>query len=255
MDGWKYHHITGQHLDMLNPCNPGKLDILFDLMDLTEGARVLDMGSGKGEALLRLAKRSRIAGIGVDFSPFFTQEAMQRATLLGEAGSGLRFLAVDGRHYIDSEPFDAALCLGASWIFGGVRKTAEAMAAFLGDTGYVIIGEPHFVRPPSCEYLNALEELGSDPEAELSLVENVSAAESAGLVALHCLVSTQEEYDAYEWQRVRAAEQYAMKHPDDPDVRELLRRSRTHRDLYLRYARDTVGWALYLFAKHPATGP
>ena len=34
---------------------------------------------------------------------------------------------------------------------------------------------------------------------------------------------------------------------DDPDVPELLERFRAARDRYLRWGRDELGWALYLF--------
>jgi cyclopropane fatty-acyl-phospholipid synthase-like methyltransferase len=254
MDGWKYHYITGRYLDLLNPCDPAKLDRLFELMDLADGARVLDMGSGKGEALLRLARRRRVFGVGVDISPYFTEAALTQARALGDAGSGLNFLAMDGRDYQGNRDFDAVLCLGASWIFGGMRGTAHAMSTFARPGGLIAIGEPHLIRPPSCEYLRALAELDREPEAELTLFENVSEAEACGLVTLASLASSQDEYDSYEWQRMRAAEQYALEHPEDPDVPELLRRARTHRDLYLRYAREVVGWSLYLFKKVPAVG-
>ena len=239
---------------MLNPCDPAKLEQLFDLMDLPNGAKVLDIGSGKGEALLRLAGRRELSGVGVDISPHFTQEARIRAEALGPAASGLSFVAMDGRTYEAATDFDAVLCLGASWVFGGMRGTAQSMSERVRPGGFVVIGEPHLVRPPSCDYLQALTDLNLEPEAELTLAENVAAAESCGLVTLFSLASSQDEYDAYEWHRVRAAEMYAMGHPDDPDVPELLRRVRTHRDLYLRYAREVVGWALYLFQKSPGIG-
>jgi SAM-dependent methyltransferase len=254
LDGWKYHDITSRYLDLLNPCNPAKLDSLFELIDLPEGARVLDIGSGKGEALLRLAQRRKICGVGVDLSPYFTETAKSRAAALGPRGRSLSFLSMDARLYDGPGDFDLVLCLGASWIFGGMRGTAESMSRWTRPGGYVLIGEPHVVRPPSCEYLHALAELNADAEAELTLAENIAAAESCGLLTLFNLVSAQEDYDAYEWQRMRAAEIYALEHSEDPDVADLLRRARTHRDLYLRYARELTGWALYLFKKNPELG-
>jgi hypothetical protein len=47
--------------------------------------------------------------------------------------------------------------------------------------------------------------------------------------------------------QARAAENYALARPDDPDVPELLDRMRRGRDAYLRWGRETLGWSIYLF--------
>ena len=45
----------------------------------------------------------------------------------------------------------------------------------------------------------------------------------------------------------RSIERYAGEQPDDPDVPEMLKRSRRWRDSYLRWGRDTLGFGVYLF--------
>ena len=45
----------------------------------------------------------------------------------------------------------------------------------------------------------------------------------------------------------QGAERYAAANPDDPDAAEIVRRQRAARDTYLRWGRDTLGWAVYLF--------
>ena len=37
--------------------------------------------------------------------------------------------------------------------------------------------------------------------------------------------------------------------PDDADVEEVLKRVRENRENYLRWGRETFGWAIYLFKK------
>ena len=245
----KYHEITGKDLVFLNPSSADKLDRLVELMDLPEGARVLDVGSGKGEALLRAAMHQKITGIGVDLSPDFTRVARERAAAIGEPGRNLQFLAMRGEDYVPEGLCDAVLCIGASWIFGGMKGTAAQLSEYVKPGGYLAIGEPHLIEQPTADYLAELAAAGSEPDSAMTLAENLLEAESCGIVALYVIPSSQADYDHYEWSRIRAAELYALANPDDPDVPALLKRARTHRDLYLRYARETVGWALYLFKK------
>jgi hypothetical protein len=61
------------------------------------------------------------------------------------------------------------------------------------------------------------------------------------------MVSSADEWDCYQGYQWRAAERYARAHRD-PD---LLKQMRHHRDTYLRWGRDTLGWAIYLFMKDP----
>ena len=79
--------------------------------------------------------------------------------------------------------------------------------------------------------------------------ENVIAGEDEGLFPLYTLVSNQDDWDRYETLKWYAAEKYAAKNPDDNDAREVLDRISHERTSYLRWARDTVGWSLYLFRK------
>jgi hypothetical protein len=66
---------------------------------------------------------------------------------------------------------------------------------------------------------------------------------------LYLQPSSREDWDRYEFLQLRAAERHAAAHPDDPDVPELLERARRERVEYLRWGRDTLGWAIHLFAQ------
>jgi hypothetical protein len=61
-------------------------------------------------------------------------------------------------------------------------------------------------------------------------------------------VSSDDDWDRYETLQWRAAARYADSHPDDRDVPELLTRVEKSRREYLNWGRDTLSWALYLFA-------
>jgi hypothetical protein len=60
-------------------------------------------------------------------------------------------------------------------------------------------------------------------------------------------VSSMDEWDRYEGLQWHATVQYARAHPDDPDLPELLRRVATDKGVYLKWGRETLGWAIYVF--------
>ena len=79
--------------------------------------------------------------------------------------------------------------------------------------------------------------------------DNVAAGLDEGLLPLYAAVSSEDDWDHYEGLYARAIELYALAYPDDPDTPAMLARSRTWRDAYLRWGRDTLGFALYLFIR------
>jgi hypothetical protein len=75
----------------------------------------------------------------------------------------------------------------------------------------------------------------------------VNAGIEAGLVPMHAATASPDEWDEYEWKYNRSIERYVRQQPDDPDAKAMLDRSRRWRDAYLRWGRDTLGFAVYLF--------
>jgi cyclopropane fatty-acyl-phospholipid synthase-like methyltransferase len=56
-DPWRYWAITHADLPIMNPLSQTTLDRAIERMALPPGARVLDIACGKGELLIRLARR------------------------------------------------------------------------------------------------------------------------------------------------------------------------------------------------------
>jgi hypothetical protein len=75
----------------------------------------------------------------------------------------------------------------------------------------------------------------------------VQAGVDVGLIPMHAVTASDDEWDEYEWKSFRAVERHAREQADDPDVAAMLDRARRARDAYLRAGRDTVGFAVYLF--------
>ena len=59
MDMWKFFDITHREHILCNPMSIEKLEQLITLLRLKPDARVLDIATGKGEFLIRLAERYR----------------------------------------------------------------------------------------------------------------------------------------------------------------------------------------------------
>ena len=108
----------------------------------------------------------------------------------------------------------------------------------------MLVGEPYWRRDPDPEYLAAADFAAGDFS---TLHGNVAIAAEEGLALLYALPSRDADWDRYEFLQLRAAERWALAHPEDADVAELLARARRGADAYLRWGRDTLGWAIYLF--------
>ncbi|UCG11059.1 MAG: class I SAM-dependent methyltransferase, partial [Deltaproteobacteria bacterium] len=79
--------------------------------------------------------------------------------------------------------------------------------------------------------------------------ENMKVGQEFDLKLVYTLVSNQDDWDRYEGLQWYAADEWASKNPDDSDVEEVLKRVREDRENYLRWGRETFGWAIYLFKK------
>ncbi len=247
MDIWKYYAITHREHVHCNPMRATRLDHLIQLLRLEPGARVLDMASGKAELLTRLAETCAVSGVGVDISPYFVADA--RAKLAQRVpDADIQIVEMNGADYTPPEPehFDLASCLGASWIFQGHRGTLEALIQMVAPGGWVIAGEPYWRQSPSAEYVAAS---GDKAEDFARHDENAATGEALGLTLCYTLVSELEDWDEYEGLQWYAADRYAREHPDDPDCAELLERVQRHKTTYLRWGRDTLGWAIYAFRR------
>jgi SAM-dependent methyltransferase len=245
MDMWKYFSVVHEYHETLDPMSATKLDELIGLLELNPGSTVADIACGKGEILIRLAERYDISGVGVDLSPYFAADAESR---LQERfpGSQIEILNLDGADYSPDQLFDLTMCIGASWVYQGYKGTLSALKAMTKPGGLILAGEPFWIKEPDEAYLVA-ENFPRDIFG--THYENVITGEDEGLVPLYTLVSNHDDWDRYETLKWYAAERYAAKNPNDEDAKEVLSQIAHERTSYLRWGRDTVGWALYLFRK------
>lgn len=245
MDPWKFFDITHREHAVCNPMSEAKLARLVELLRLPTGAQVVDIACGKGEFLVRLAEAYGVRGQGIDISPFFIAAAEQRRKGRA-AGADITFTEMNGADFKLDEPhsLDLASCIGASWVFGGHAATLEVLSRMVKPGGWVIVGEPFWRQEPSAEYLAAL---GIPREAFGSHLANAEAGEQHGLDLAYTFVSSKDDWDTYDGLQWYGADEFARTHPDDPDLPELVERVGKDKATYLRWGRDTLGWAIYMF--------
>lgn len=57
MDRNKFSAIAHKNHSFYNPVNPAKIDKVVELLSLTANDKVIDIGAGKGEILLRIIEK------------------------------------------------------------------------------------------------------------------------------------------------------------------------------------------------------
>ena len=243
MDRWKFYNVTHKHHTVCNPMSLTKLDELIELLALKPGDWVLDIACGLGEMLTRLAERYGISGVGIDLSPYCVVDA-RRKLKERVPSAKIEILNMDGAEYKPDRLFDLAMCIGASWVYQGHRGTLRALKSMTRPDGLVLVGEPFWLKEPEEAYLVA-ESHTRDMFG--THYQNILTGEEEGLVSLYTVVSNQDDWDRYEALQWYAADMYARENPEDPDLSEIRLRVAHGTRSYLRWGRDTLGWALYLF--------
>lgn len=245
MDPWKFYDVTHKYHVVCNPMNMVKLDELIGLLDLIEDTAVVDIACGKGEILVKLAERYGISGVGVDISPYCVVDSQQKLKERAPEAQ-IEIIHMDGAEFKPERLFGLSICAGASWIFKGHRGTLRALKAMTEPGGFVLVGEPFWIKTPEEAYLVAENQTR---EMFYTHHENVVIGEEEGLVPIYTTVSNQDDWDRYEALQWYAVAVFARENKNDPDLPAILARVSTERTNYLRWGRDTLGWALYLFQK------
>jgi SAM-dependent methyltransferase len=215
------------------------VDVLIEKLELQPGARVLDVGCGKAEMLVRAVERYAANGVGIDPNRSFI-EAARRDSRVALHAAKVQDVA------LAAGSFDAALCIGSTHAFGGYRQALGALSALVRTGGTLALGEGYWKQPPAPAYL---EVLGGGADEFTSHEGNIRAGVAFALKLRFATTSSDAEWDAYEGPYAAAIERFAAEHPDDADREAMLSRARTWYDAYLRWGRGTLGFGVYLFEK------
>jgi cyclopropane fatty-acyl-phospholipid synthase-like methyltransferase len=198
-------------------------------------ARVLDLGCGGGEWLLRaLAEHPRLTAEGVDISPSALDHAHEAAERLA-VRDRLTLHRQDAAQFASPHRFDLVLCVGSTHAFGGLSATLAVAREHLAPEGRVLVGDGFWEREPSAEAVEMLGDLADLPTTLARVVAD-------GWTPVGGHISTRQELDDYEWSWTGALAAWALDHPTDPDRAQALETATTHRDQWLRVYRDVMGF-------------
>ncbi|MFD0689802.1 SAM-dependent methyltransferase [Actinomadura fibrosa] len=201
-----------------------------------DDTRVLDLGCGGGEWLLRaLTAYPRLRAEGVDIAEAALAHADRSARARG-VSERLVLHHRDAADFTAPHAFDLVLSVGAAHAFGGLDGTLAAAREHLAPGGRVLVGDGFWTSEPSPE---AVEMLG----ALTDLPTTVERVVAAGWTPVHGHVSTRRELDDYEWAWTGTLASWALDRPGHPDGPRALKAAADHRDGWLRVYRDVFGFA------------
>jgi ubiquinone/menaquinone biosynthesis C-methylase UbiE len=244
MNRTRFSTLAHRDHTFANPVTGTKIDRVLSLLDLEPGHRVLDVGCGNAEVLIRLIERYGVEGVGVDPNGEMLKTGRERAVgRVPPARLQLHELLIT-EFPVEPETYDAALCIGATHAYNGYVNTLIELKSVVRPGGRILVGEGYWKCSPAPGYLKLLD---TSLEELSTHVENVERAVELGLTPLYSVTSSEDEWDHYEGLYRRAIELHVAAHPKDPDAEEFLAISRRWYEGYLRWGRDTLGFALYLF--------
>ena len=241
----RYYAIAESDHELQNPTSAEKIVLLGERLGLDSNARVLDVASGRGGPAVLLARHFGCTVRGIETAPEFHAVAVERAAEAGLTDRVTFDLGDASEAILEPESYDAALCLGASFVFGSLADTVDALAPAVRSGGYVAVGEPFWRRLPlPADYADR-----GDPWTTLE--GTVVAFETTGLFVVSVIASSDDDWDRYETLHWRTVEQWLAANHSDPGAAEIRARHGRWKRTYLRHGRELVGWAIFVGWKRP----
>jgi predicted O-methyltransferase YrrM len=227
----RFHEIAERRHDVQNPVSVAKVLQLGAMLRLDAASHVLDIASGTGGPATLLAREFGCRVTCVEYADGFVDGARRRANDNGVADR-IEIVHVRATEFeIAPRAYDAALCLGASFVYGGLLPTLAALTPGVRAGGYVAVGEVFWHAPPP----GGVEAYGAMSFAD------VFKAVDAAVPMVGVIASSTDDWDAYESLHYQSVEDWLAAHPDDDEIRA---EQAVVKDYFAR-TRGLIGWAVF----------
>ena len=229
------HGVAERYHDISNPTSEAKIRLLGSRLKLGRTSRVLDIASGRGGPALVLAQSCGCHLTCVELFPDFVSAARERAAAAGVSGL-IDITQGDAANFtIDPDRYDAVMCLGAAFVYGGLDATLDRLLVGARPGGHVVVGEPYWRGIP----LPA----GVDPQGFGSFADMFATYERHGLQVVTVIAASGDDWDNYVTLRFLAVQDWLDENPFDPDAAAI---QEQHEADKARYAREhgLIGWAI-----------
>jgi SAM-dependent methyltransferase len=234
---WFYAVAESRH-DIQNPTSPEKIRLLGEALGLDADSRVLDVACGRGGPALILAREFGCHVVGVERSSEFASAARERVAAAGFTRR-IEIVEQDAATFdLGRGEWDAALCLGASFVWGQLPEAAAALRPSVRKSGHVAIGEPYWRRWPVPD--------GVDTRGYVAFADTVARLEAQSLTLTTVIDSSVDDWDRYESQRWRALEDWLAADPGEEDAAEIRAEHERRRREYVGHQRELLGWAIFV---------
>jgi SAM-dependent methyltransferase len=232
--------ISERFMELINPTTPQKILEIAKIAGMKPGWQVIDFGCGFAEPLALWGEHLGVSGLGIDIRPYACQRARQK---LAECGLSERIEIIEGsgsEYQFEPGRFDAAVCIGASFIWGGFAETLRAMRKAIRPAGKLIVGEPYWVSdtvPPEWAQNQP------DVRTELQLLD---LAHQQGFDFEYMIHSSLDDWDHYEASNWYGFLRWIEENPHHPERQQVIDELHASQEEYLRFGRKYFGWALFL---------
>ncbi len=198
----RYFIVAERDHELQNPTSAEKLLDLGKRLRLDSGSRVLDIASGRGGPAILLAREFGCRIDGIEIALEFHAVAVERARAAGLEHLVSSRLEDASQVELVQESYDVAMCLGASFVWGSLAGTLDALEPVVRPGGHVVVGEPFWRRLP-------LPEDYEERDAPFTTLEDtVTIMESGSLEVVSIIASSEDDWDRYETQHWRAVEEW-----------------------------------------------
>jgi SAM-dependent methyltransferase len=234
-------------LDFNAPLSGGRADAIARALAAAAPRRVVDIGCGWGELLLRtVAAAPGASGWGVDADPAAIERARANAAARGLAAR-VSFQAETAPSELAAA--DVVLCVGSDHAYGGQAEALAALRPLVEPGGRLLFGSGFWERPPTPEEAAGA---GLAPESLLELGGLVDLTIAAGFRPLFIQTANRDEWERFESGYLAGWESWLHEHGGSPQAAEVRARADAHRDGWLRGYRRVLGFA-YLTLGRPAS--